>query len=51
MKINFKSIHELRDFDFLPLNLLDGVNSSSKNSINQSIKPHSDPIVIYTRAV
>lgn len=32
---NFKSIHELRDFDFLPLNVLAGVNSGGKSSLTQ----------------
>lgn len=32
---NFKSIHELRDFDFLPLNVLARANSGGKSSLAQ----------------
>lgn len=32
---NFKSIHELRNFAFLPLNVLAGVNSGGKSSLTQ----------------
>lgn len=34
---NFKSIRELRDFDFLPLNVLAGVNSGGKSSLTQML--------------
>lgn len=34
---NFKSIHELRNFDFLPLNVLVGINSGGKSSLTQML--------------
>lgn len=34
---NFKSIHELRNFEFLPLNVLAGVNSGGKSSLTQML--------------
>ena len=33
----FKSIHELQGFDFLPLTMLTGINSSGKTSLVQSL--------------